>query len=532
MTVKPIRLFTYITLFLLAAANAPAVVLDASFDTLRCSTGTMYQPWLDGRNRCRLPDGSILHASALMEGNRRIYDRETNTSVLNPDLLYAVIEYPGEGVYYGMVQASPTKGIANGCRLLGGRFVSPDGVNKFSVGRTPAQWKKQALKNPTGSYTFHTYKNGFDGESDRQDLRITYTFNPAGTFTASFGKYFTDYASQEIAGETTTRKRVGGRTRSKTTTQLTGGWYFDIDAKATCSGKWTLKGDTLTLRFTGKPKYNVTSKFNKQKLIDQWKHEDDLRFQDFKLDTYRRQYLAQAQADYPNHTVAEAKGYATDYLKEQFANFDRLTYIVYYLTANDLLMKSTDGTRVMSFQKKPSYDTWYDYDEHKVALMAAYHKWDKLSEYIIKNRNERIVAQLADMPRLGSAGDIYLYNLSDDEKSADMLAFPEAGGRPAPRLYPVRFNGNVVEVDFENGTPYTAVDDLIAEMNANETILQANAADKKAKALNKAAKRYFKITGKKTVDSSYNSLQSFFAVTKAVQERLELQQRYLEEPPK
>lgn len=264
------------------------VILDNSFDELPGDKGLFYQPWLANRNIRTLPTGEILHSTVGILTDRRNYDYVSNTSLLMAAIYYAVIEFPGEGVYYGLVQVHPSKGFDNGFHLLGGRFYFPDGTSKFCFGKTPAGWKKDGVKMPAGTYTYHSYADGFGSDPGKEDIALSYTFNPGGTLTATYIRQYTDYAQQEVAGSTTTKKKTPRGIRTKSTTQLTGGWYFDVTAKATFSGKWTLKNDTLRIKLTGKPTVTASAKFNRQRLIDGWKKEDAARYFEFKMDTYRR----------------------------------------------------------------------------------------------------------------------------------------------------------------------------------------------------------------------------------------------------
>lgn len=387
----------------------------------------------------------------------------------------------------------PSKGIKNGFHPVGGRFVSPDGSNRLSFGQTPEEWKKGHVTRPTGAYTFHTYNNGFDSEPESSDLAIKYTFNPNGTLSASFIKEYTEYAPQELAGETTTKKKTARGTKYKSTTQLTGGWYYDVTAKATYNGKWTLKNDTLTVKFTGKPVITASAKFNRQRQIDKWKKEDADRYFEFKMDTYRRQYLAQAQADYPNYQVDEEKAKIKEYLKSQYGDLSGFTYLVREMDANDIALTNlADKNRIiMSFQKKPRWETWFDADEFFAGIKALYNNWEDVSKYIIKIRNEKIISQLISASDLGPSYNMYLHNLSNDGKSVDLLVIKDVNGKWSPYGYKVSFNDDKVIINYDSAFVYTALEDLTAEMNNNEKILLAlsESKDKKDKDAKKAAKK-------------------------------------------
>lgn len=425
----------------------------------------------------------------------------------------------------------PSKGIKNGFHPVGGRFVSPDGSNRLSFGQTPEEWKKGHVTKPTGTYTFHTYNNGFDSEPESSDLAIKYTFNPNGTLSASFIKEYTEYAPQELAGETTTKKKTARGTKYKSTRQLTGGWYYDITAKATYNGKWTLKNDTLTARFTGKPVITVSAKFNRQRQIDKWKEEDAARYFEFKMDTYRRQYLAQAQADFPNYCVDEEKDKVKEYLKSQFGELTGFTYLVREMDANDIALTNLAGKsrNIMSFQKKPRWTTWYDGDELVAGIKALYNNWDEVSKIIIKTRNEKIISQLNNATDLGPSYNMYLGNMSDDGESASLLVIKNVDGKWTPYGYKVNFKEDKVIPDYDSAFVYTALEDLTAEMNNNEKILLAlsESKDKKDKDAKKAAKKHIKLTSKSPVSTSFSDLESYFNALREVKSRIVLQRNYL-----
>lgn len=233
-------------LLLLSALTSSAVVLDNSFDELPGGKARYYQPWLAKGNFHTLPDGRILHYATSLLSDRNYHFYDVNRIVLYPDIYYAVLEFPGQGVFYGLVSTSQTKRFDGDTKLLGGRFYYPDGKSKFCYGKLPHEWAKDGVTKPAGAYTHHTYTNGFGSKSNNEDLAVRLTFNPGGTMTASFIKEYTRYNPQEIAGEYSSS--ING-VKYKTTTQLTGGWYFDVTASATFKGTWTMKGDTLITKY-------------------------------------------------------------------------------------------------------------------------------------------------------------------------------------------------------------------------------------------------------------------------------------------
>lgn len=327
----------------------------------------------------RLNDGRVVHyAQRVLD---KAPDRIENGQVVkgDPAISYAVIDYPGEGTFYGFVEQYRT--IPDGdYRLLRGRMVNISGDTTAVFLKTPAQWRKGAKQVPSGFYTCQVSDEdkvvGFDYDNQEEivlhGLIVGLNFTPAGTVTYSYGSEYTDYAwmeSKEGSGgtnmKTGIRRRRGG--------QITGGWYFDVDAKAKLTGRWSLTDRTLKLNLKGTPIVTVTTKFNEKALIDDWKREAAEAFTDFKMGTYERQYLAQARGDYPSSQFVKRR---KKMLREMFTEVIptpqyEQSYKILGVTANDLYL-SKNGS-VLHFEKKRGTGETFDNARFKEAVAGFIH---------------------------------------------------------------------------------------------------------------------------------------------------------------
>lgn len=447
---------------------------------------------------------------------------------------YAVINYPDDGTFYGF-----SKAMADGTMVpMWGQFYDTEGNLQIIMGYTPNQWKKMTVKKPSLKTEDKVFIPATPYSPD-YTIKTTMQFLPTGVVTFTASTKYTAYAPQEIAGEHTTRKRVGGRMRTKSTTQLTGGWYFDVSGKATVNGRWKIVGDSLKITFT-KPVTTATATYNEKALINKWKGEAARKFVPFELDTYRRQYMAQARADYPNYKVGEEKDAVKEVLKyvldeQGFTSGKPLTMRLYGMN-KDEIMAERDGMPVVFSAK---HDGRYFSKGELVATLNGMtdDKKNNITADELEMRRRYISSELLsiDCPVMSKRiedGIIINY----EHKSNSAVYFVAARNEnDSIKLYGTRIFFNPDRVTFDKAKvgavlkPMRDIEILTDRFNKNEALLNALANDKKAdKKARKQAKKYLsKTKNRKMPASVYYDYKSYVDIVNAWNELITIQKEYL-----
>lgn len=488
----------------------------------------------------RLNDGRVVHyAQRVLD---KAPDRIENGQVVNgdPAISYAVIDYPGEGTFYGFVEQYKTIPEGN-YRLLRGRMVNISGDTTVVFLKTPAQWRKTAKQVPSGAYTCVASEEdkvvGFDYENQEEmvlhGLIVGLNFTPAGGVTYSYGSEYTDYAwmeSKEGSGgtnmKTGRRRRKGG--------QITGGWYFDVDAKAKLSGRWTLTDRTLNLDLKGSPTVTVNTKFNEKAMIDHWKREAAEDFTEFKMGSYERQFLAQARGDYPtSQFVKRRKKMLREMLTEVIpAPQLKQTYKILGVTANDLYL-SKNGS-VLHFEKKRGTGETFNNERFKEAV----------SEYIhnIPSGRRIWLSQVADSAavKISSVLDDTFDEVIDDwcvsrpVADSDLCEISVITHEPVGDYHlhkgQIKFDNNGLP-DLEAMTASLKIDPTLSELvnQTRELDNQLLLASKKSKDKNikKSASEYLKRNKGKHISAAVVSLRGYEFTVNALRERISAQRQAL-----
>lgn len=501
------------------AFSGSAVLFDNSFGKIK-NPKSLIQPWLATMPGKTLPNGYILHYQIPIEHYNIPANFQGQHNYKNVD--YAVIEVPGEGIAYGYVRTPSTSGSGDinvNPEFIFGNFKFFDGKTTDYIGMTPKARRAENVTKPNGTYTYMDHSDGDPKkETDKEDEIITITFNPGGTYSMSYGRKYT----QEM---------YSGNGMEDNPYNIMGGWYYDVDAKATINGKWNMKGDSIFLTPTTKPKYTATTAFNKEALIDQFRREDEERYIKFQMDQYRRQFVAQAQREYSNAVVAGERNNVLEALHEiiegNYYTFPKGGYKIGALGKNDLTLVQIRNNKydVKTYQKVYDPVTWHDPKEN----LSFYKEiLGQLEKHVVNARNKSIISQIAKNPGgIKKLNDIVIYNLNDDQTKANFCEIlPESDGSYGYYVGSLTFDGTKVTVDSEISRDM-AVENMAKQVAANEAILEAakNGKDKEAK--NKA-KEYFKMKKKQgELSFTFNSHDSFLRARQNVIDRLELQKQYL-----
>lgn len=501
------------------ALSGSAVLFDNSFNRIK-NPKSPIQPWLATAPGKKLPNGYILHYQIPVQHYNIPANYQGYHNYKNVD--YAVIEIPGEGIAYGYVRTPATHGsgeIKDNPQLIFGNFKSLDGKTTEFIGKTPKARKAENVTKPNGTYTYMNYRE-YDpkDETSPDDEIISITFNPNGTYSMSYGRKYTQIM-------------YPGNGMEDNPYHIIGGWYYDVDANATITGKWSMKGDSIFFNPTTKPKYTATTKYNKEALIDQFRREDEERYIPFTMNQYRRQFAAQAQREYSNAVVAGERKNVLEALQEiiegNHYTFPRGGYRVGALGKNDitLLQIANKKADIKTYQKVYDPATWHD----AVEVVSFYKEIaDKLEKHAAEARRRSIVSQIAENPGgIKSFDEMVIYNLNDDETKANFCEIlPEPDGTYGYYVGSLTFEGTKVTVDPQIARDMF-VENTAKQIAANEAILEAakNGKDKEAK---NRAKEYFKKKKKQgDLSFTFNSHETFLRARQNAIDRLELQKQYL-----
>lgn len=530
------KLIVGTTLSLCAAFSANAQVkFDDSFNkaSWRKSVAFIHPNFQYSTNKTTQGDGSVLRYKRELYTSPGMYNGATGYMENQSTSYFVVIDYPGEGFYYGFAKAAD-----DGTMIpLFGAFAEKDKDLQMAMGYTPSQWKKMSNQKPN----FKDEKDTYIPEtpfSPEYTVHKSLQFLPTGIVTFTASTNYTSYAPQEIAGEQTTRKRVGGRMRSKSTTQLTGGWYFDIKGKTTVNGRWKVVGDSLKITFS-KPVTTVTSSYNEKALVNRWKKEDERKYIPFELDTYRRQYMAQARADYPNYKVSEEKDAVKEMLNEQIAgeglaSGSSIALKLYGMNKNEIMAATATTPVIFSGRRDARYATPA---EIKNIFQEFIGKNNAITDDEMECRRQHISKQIlsTDCPVISRrAEDGFVCHFNSDNNSATYyVASLNENGKCDMYQAKIPFAEDKTNIDKEkfaaNFNRVTDLDNVKNEFNNNEARLVERANDKKCdKDLRKQAKKYLSQTKNMALPTSdFNNYESYLSAIDEWKERLALQHKFL-----
>ena len=493
-----------------------------------------YNPSLVDKNNAlhRFQDGRTVYFCKGLRVNEYEYDRKWNISRGYPNLWYVCLDYPEEGMFYGIVMTGSNKSIKDHYLILSGIMIQNNGEIIETAGRTPKEWKKEGVTKPAGKYEYFSNNRYFFSDPIESDVIMTLSFSPGGILQQTYEKKYTKYAHQELAGESTYKTKQG---KYKTNTQLTGGWYFDIHGIKKYNGKWNMgKDGILHLPNNGKCTISTTTNLNTERIIEDWKDEAALRFMEFKMEPYNRQYLAQCRADYPNHTVRKEKENLTSFLKENAIISPDVSYKVIGIGKNDLIIRAPGNEKwpiYFDFQKKIDWSTKL----HTEDLRTAYNLYEN-SKYMpstdllnmkpVIDRNERIANQIINstIPELKGLADVYFGRMNDDETEASMMFIVKNEDGIHAKQGTFRLNGSEVDLS-EFGTTVhelTALPDAIKTFENNKLKL-SEALKRKDKKAKKLAKNYFKQYPDHNVDTTFYTLDGYTKAVERVRKAIECQ---------
>lgn len=331
--------------------------------------------------------------------------------------------------------------------------------------------------------------------------------------------------------EVSTTKRVNGRRRRRTTTQLTGGWYFDVKGTETFTGTWKMQNGELIVHYNERPTITVATSFNRQALIDGWRRESAMRGMEFSMDTYHRQYLAQAQADYPNYHVDEEKEILKDWMSEIPRPQDRTGYAVF---APDVVMQLIDGVGTKQYYKEEGmeYSSVPAYNLRNMTgkvQEARQRKPDGEAKY------RRILAdslcrQMAGFSSINpGVGDWRLVGF--DPASGNVRVRYLIGEGPAKDLWEAKAKADGFSIDLDelkrNAVEITPMGNILRQLEEGRAFLENALTDKAYKKGKKIAKNFFKEYGEIPVPTTYDNIDEFERVRQAVQDRIRIQNDFI-----
>lgn len=448
---------------------------------------------------------------------------------------YAVIEYPGKGIFYGFIIPSMPEKIESDYKILSGLFEKPDGTVTEMAGQFPSSKQQSA---PLGKYSIHT-TDGYDSEfgmstsEGMNEAIINFTFTRGGAVTADYSKSYTAYAQQELANSRTVALKSGGRTVHRRLRSLTGGWYFDVKAHNVQNGKWHVDKGKLFITF-GKATSSIAANLNTDRTIQDWKYEHESRFQSpFKMNDYNRQYLEQCREDYPGYQVDKEK----ECLKEFFATYcspANMLYTIIYIDENNLIMRnngySDEIPSYLNFQKDLSKTPLFSKTDIKAAYNAFKHNASEISHADINARNAVIASQVmqCDLPEIQAATQVYFVNLNKEQTQATVVYIIDLPGDN--RIFRANFNLDGTHVNQtsikESHRELRTLKQTLAKFEENEKKLREAAGNKKNKTAQKQAKDYFK-EYKTAPETHFTNIQEFDDVYKNLKARVDIQEEYL-----
>lgn len=456
---------------------------------------------------------------------------------------YVIVDYPEKGRYYGIVETDDVVG-GSYLYLLGTNKSANDSIKSYAY-RQP--WDMRPVnKKPSGTYhvlsavDLASLETRFMAEgvynsntTERSDphATATVTFSPGGRLTYKNVITYTAKIGQEVEGEVSTTKRVNGRRRRRTTTQLTGGWYFDVKGTETFTGTWKMQNGELIVHYNERPTITVATSFNRQALIDGWRRESAMRGMEFSMDTYHRQYLAQAQADYPNYHVDEEKEILKDWMSEIPRPQDRTGYAVF---APDVVMQLIDGVGTKQYYKEEGmeYSSVPAYNLRNMTgkvQEARQRKPDGEAKY------RRILAdslcrQMAGFSSINpGVGDWRLVGF--DPASGNVRVRYLIGEGSAKDLWEAKAKADGFSIDLNelkrNAVEITPMGSILRQLEEGRAFLENALTDKAYKKGKKIAKNFFKEYGEIPVPTTYDNIDELERVRQAVQARIRIQNDFI-----
>ena len=492
---------------------------------------------IESRDLGTLPDGfgTLRYYSCLVDGHvpyesGKGYRRVTKTingkkwdyeDFDRPYVYYIISELPSGARYYGLYTSGfqkladlaagkPAEHPYSAAYPVYGTLVQPDGTSERVIQYTDEQWKKLTVSKPVGTY----YLRDFSVFN-----QLDVTFNAGGTGKIVYHLPRTMHQAPQEFGGSYAERYKSGRIK-KVHRNLSGGYWFYIDATATQTVKWKVDDGQIVIERTGKPAFNIGGGID-----------HDRSFANMEITASdRRIEEGKHRQDFPhNEYVLKAKESARQTLEEYVTN-TTLYFPTLHITKNEIMVDQKKDNRVGHYywvlDKKsgPEYILSYCYDNLST-LIGTYadtreYGVKKQYDFFVRNTPSAIAGAPAPLNRnagyfVGSISPVdrtgKVFFIADGKEYATRLAFDEKW----------HLDNALVTSSLKEGHSIADTNDSISANNAR--ILEF----KKDKRRGKIVKNYEKEAKRIVIPSSFATLDDFYTVCKRQQEMLALQKETL-----
>lgn len=497
----------------------PGLVDSRSLGTLPGGMGTLKyaKPLHDAEIATQYDGwGAVKFIKRTVKGKEWVYQ-----DYLSPNIYYIISELPSGARYYGIYTSgyesiydvaagSEPKHPFTKCYAVYGTLVNPDGTTEPVIQYTQDEWKKLTIAKPTGVYYMHDF-------SEFKAVEVTFNAGGTGKLVYSLPRSY-HQAPQEFGGSSVQRYK-SGRVK-KVHRNLSGGYRFYIDGKATQTMKWKLVDGVITIERTGKPTFNVGGGID-----------FDRTFANMTITASdRRIEEGKHRQDFPtNEYVLEAKEMARNTLEQGVTNTN-LYLPVLHLTKNEIMLdlkkdnrvghlywvldKSLEGENILSY--------CYDHLNEMVGLYADRREYGvkKLYEYFTRN----VPSALASAPApLSQNTGYYVGNIDPAARTGKILFTADHKVYKADLAFDSKWH-------LDNALVTSSLKGYIAVEAYNDSISANNAKIleyKKDKRRSKIVKNYEKEAKRIEIPASFTTIDDYYAVRKRQDEMLALQKETL-----